>query len=129
VTSDVAASGAARWFLFVGALNAFVVVAAGAYGAHALKGEATNEQFALFQTAVQYHLFHSLGLLVVGTVLRWRRSAAFMWAGALMLVGIAAFCGSLYVAALTGYRLGVAPLGGTAFMAAWLTFAVAALRS
>ena len=119
----------ARFFLFIGALNAAFVVAAGAYGAHALKEQASA---AVFQTAVQYHMFHALGLILVGVAATLRPGTAwFAWSGALMLAGILLFCGTLYVSATTGYRglNGLAPLGGSAFIVSWLLFAIGALRS
>lgn len=119
----------AKAILTLGALNGALVVALGAYGAHGLKDQSAA---ALLQTALHYHMFHALGLLAIGAVAVWRPATAlFGWAGALMLAGIVLFCGSLYVHALTGYRgfAAVAPLGGMAFIAAWLLFAVAVLRS
>ena len=118
----------ARVLLFLGALNAALTVVAGAYGAHVVK----NPAYAtLFQTAMQYHVFHALGLLVIGVVAVLRPSATLLaWAGALMLLGILLFCGSLYVHAFTGYRglSIVTPFGGTAFILAWLLLATAVLR-
>lgn len=118
----------AKVLLFIGALNAALVVIAGAYGAHGLK---QHDQAALFQTAVQYHMFHALGLLVIGALAVLRPDAALLaWAGGLMLLGVVLFCGSLYLQALAGYRLGgVAPFGGTAFILAWALLAIAVLRS
>lgn len=119
----------AKALLFLGAANAALLVAAGAYGAHALKEQS---QAALFQTAIQYHMFHALGLLVIGALAVFRPDSALLaWAGGLMLLGILFFCGSLYVHALTGYRglSVVAPFGGTAFILAWVLLAIAVLRS
>ena len=121
----------ARVFLFFGAVNAVLVVAAGAYGAHALKGQFSAEQAALFQTALQYHMFHALGLLVVGVVATRPSGSTFLaWAGGLMLMGIVLFCGSLYLNAVTGYHgfSVTAPVGGMTFMVAWVLFGIAVLR-
>lgn len=117
----------ARALLFIGAVNAGLVVVAGAYGAHVLK---EPEPLALFQTAIRYHLFHALGMLVVGLLAAYRPDSALLaWVGGLMLLGILLFCGSLYLHALAGYRLGgIAPFGGTAFILAWALLAVAVLR-
>jgi uncharacterized membrane protein YgdD (TMEM256/DUF423 family) len=118
----------ARVLLFFGALNAALTVIAGAYGAHAVKDPA---RAALFQTAVQYHLFHALGLLVIGVVAALRPGSALLaTAGGLMLLGILLFSGSLYLHAFTGYHglSIVTPFGGTAFILAWLLLAVAVLR-
>lgn len=119
----------ARVLLFLGALNAALVVVAGTYGAHVVKDPTP---LALFRTAVQYHMFHALGLLALGVVAAvLRPTALFVWAGGLMLVGILLFCGSLYVHALTGYGSlsRVTPIGGAAFIAAWALFAVGALKT
>ncbi len=122
---------AARLFLILGAANAALVVVLGAFGAHGLKARLTPELMAIYQTGVQYHLFHSLGLIVVGLAVtslgdsRWLRMS-----GWLMLGGIVIFSGSLYLLSVTGLRwLGaVTPLGGIAFIAAWVLFVVAVLK-
>lgn len=121
----------ARLLLFLGGLNAALVVIAGAYGAHAFKAQASATQAAAFQTAVLYHMFHALGLILIGVLAALRPGSVLLaWAGALMLAGILLFCGSLYTGALTGYRLGgIAPYGGMSFIGAWLLLAAAALRS
>ena len=119
----------ARLFLMLGAVNAALVVVAGAYGAHALKD---SGQAAVFQSAVLYHMFHALGLLALGLFATWRSGSVLIGiSGGLMLLGIVLFCGSLYLHAVTGQRTftGLAPYGGTAFIIAWLLFAVAALRT
>jgi len=80
---------------------------------------------------VQYHLWHALGLALVGLSAAlipdgpWLRAA-----GWLLLAGVALFSGTLYAMALGAPRwLGaVTPLGGAAFLLGWLAFAVAALR-
>lgn len=115
----------------VGALFAMAGVALGAFGAHALKTRLGPEALSLWQTAVLYHLVHSLGIVGVGLgALHWPASRALYWSGMLMGLGIVLFSGSLYVLALSGeWMLGlVTPFGGLAFLAGWLCFAVAAWR-
>lgn len=121
----------AQALLALGAFNAALVVAAGAFGAHALKQQLSPEQAAWFQTAVQYHMFHALGLLALGAVAALRPATLLAWCGALMLAGILLFCGSLYALALGAGRGwgAVAPIGGTAFIAAWLLFAFVLVRA
>lgn len=119
----------AKTILALGALNGALAVALGAYGAHGLKDQSAA---ALLQTALHYHMFHTLGLLAIGAIAACRPGAVLLtWAGAAMLLGILLFCGSLYVHALTGYRgLGfVAPFGGIALILSWLVLAVAVLRA
>lgn len=118
--------------LLLGALSAFVGVALGAFGAHGLRDRLTPERLDVWQTAVQYHLVHALGLLLVGAVaLQLGQGTALRWSGWLMFGGILLFSGSLYVLCLTGARwLGmVTPLGGLVFLAAWLVFGLGVLRA
>lgn len=120
---------AARFFLVAGALSAAVAVMLGAFGAHALRGRLAADLLAIYQTASQYHVYHALGLLAVGLLaLHVPTSSALRWSGWLMLLGTALFSGSLYALAITGQRwLGaITPLGGTAWIAAWLLLAWAA---
>lgn len=123
---------AAKILLFLGALNAALAVALSAMGAHALKARLAPELLAVFQTGVQYHFYHALGMLLVGLAAsRWPESGLLAWSGGLMLAGIVLFSGSLYVLSVAGLRGfgAVAPFGGTAFLAAWVLFAVAALKA
>ena len=110
-----------------------LATACGAFGAHTLKGHLPAERLQLWDTAVRYHFFQALGLIGVGLTLRAleggagvsRAAAALRAAGALIVSGIILFSGSLYALALGAPRaLGVlTPLGGLAWIAAWLLFA------
>lgn len=115
-----------RLFFRVGALSALVSVAAGAFGAHALRARLTPEYLAVFETAARYQMYHALGLLAVGwAVSRWP-GALPVWAGWLFMAGTLLFSGSLYILALTGTRWwgAITPLGGGAFLAGWLCLAL-----
>ena len=115
----------ARLLLLLGALAAMLAVMLGAFGAHALRGRLPDDMLAIYQTGVQYHVWHALGLLAIGlTLLHAPGSVAVRAAGWLMLAGIVVFSGSLYVLATTGARwLGaITPLGGLAFIAAWIAY-------
>ena len=122
----------AKLFLAAGGLAALAAVALGAFGAHALKTRLSAEMLAVWHTGVEYHAYHSLGLLAVGLVAaQLPESMLLKWSGWLMLAGIVLFSGSLYALALSGERwLGaITPIGGTAFLAAWGLFVIAALRT
>jgi len=121
----------AKVFVALGSLFALAAVALGAFGAHALKARLSPELLALWQTAVQYHFYHALGLVLVGLAcFHLPEATALRASGWLMAAGIALFPGSLYALALSGERwLGaVAPVGGTAFLLAWAALAWAVLR-
>jgi uncharacterized membrane protein YgdD (TMEM256/DUF423 family) len=115
-----------RVFFSLGALSAMLSVAAGAFGAHALRSRLGADSLAVFETAARYQMFHALGLFAAA----W---AASRWPGAwptrsgwLFMVGTVLFSGSLYALALSGVRwLGaIAPLGGVAFLLGWLCLAL-----
>jgi uncharacterized membrane protein YgdD (TMEM256/DUF423 family) len=111
--------------LAVAGLLLALATASGAFGAHALKGQLPPGRLELWDTAVRYHFFHSLGLLGVGLMLRALDTGALRAAAALIVAGIVLFSGSLYALALGAPRaLGVlTPLGGLAWIIAWLLFA------
>ncbi len=119
-----------RTFFVMGAALAALGVAAGAFGAHALRGRLTPDLLAAFETGVRYHLIHALALLSVAwAATRWPGQAVNV-AGWLFLAGTLLFSGSLYALSLSGVRgLGViTPLGGIAFIAGWLALAWGVLR-
>jgi len=121
----------AKIVLTLGAVTAFLGVALGAFGAHALRSRLSEQLLGTWETAVQYHLVHALGLLVVGlTLLHSGPAPLLRWSGGFMLAGMVLFSGSLYLLCLSGVRwLGaITPLGGTALLVAWVLFAVAVWR-
>ena len=104
------------------ALAALSAVALGAFGAHGLKNQLNDTDMAIYRTAVEYHMWHALGLGFIGLLAeRYPGSSCLTWAGGLMLAGIAIFSGSLYLLSISGLRwLGmITPIGGLSFMAAW----------
>ena len=116
---------------FAGAVSAFLSVALGAFGAHALRGRATDELFAVFETAVRWQLAHALALVALGfgaTRLAARDVRVVGW---LFVAGTVVFAGSLYLLVLTGVRGwgAVTPVGGLAFLAGWAWLAWAALAA
>jgi uncharacterized membrane protein YgdD (TMEM256/DUF423 family) len=114
-------------FVLSGSLSAFLAVALGAFGAHALKSRVSPDMLAVWQTGVQYHLFHALGLILVGLLLHmFPQVGGIRLSGWLLLGGTLLFSGSLYLLALTGIRtLGaITPLGGVAFLLGWLLLAL-----
>jgi len=102
-----------------------VAVAAGAFGAHALRHRLSPQDLATFETAARYQMYHALALLAVAwQVDRGHARAAL--AGKLFLAGIVLFSGSLYILTLCGIRWmgAVTPAGGVAFIAGWLALAM-----
>lgn len=115
----------------LGSINAALSVILGAFGAHALKAKLTEQMLNVYQTGIQYHFYHALGLIVIGLLaLHLPASSWLKSSGWLMLSGIILFSGSLYMLALTNIRwLGaITPVGGLAFILAWLTLTIAILK-
>ncbi len=121
----------AKPFVFLGCLLAALAVALGAVGAHVLKSRLTGPQLESFHTAVQYQMYHAIGLVLVGLLALHRRSRLFALAGWAMLAGIVFFSGFLYAWVATGERFFVypVPFGGLAFIVGWGLAALGALGS
>jgi uncharacterized membrane protein YgdD (TMEM256/DUF423 family) len=120
-----------RLFLALGAGSAFISVAAGAFGAHALRARLAPDLLSIFETGARYQMYHALGLIAVAWAAgRWP-GAMVHWAGWLFVAGTVVFSGSLYLLALSGARwLGaVTPLGGVAFLAGWLCLLLSTRQS
>jgi uncharacterized membrane protein YgdD (TMEM256/DUF423 family) len=111
------------WLIFVGAILAATGVALGALGAHALQARLTPQQLESFRTAVQYQMLHALGLVLIGVLSLAHRGPWFN------LVGIVLFSGFIYAWLATGVRglVHVVPVGGLAFILAWIVLAIGAL--
>jgi uncharacterized membrane protein YgdD (TMEM256/DUF423 family) len=118
-----------RSWLVTGALLAAVAVAAGAFGAHGLRGRLLPGDLATFETAARYQIYHALALIAVA-LLAERGVGGVASAGWLFLTGILLFSGSLYLLTLAGLRWmgAVTPLGGVAFILGWVMLAVAGWR-
>ena len=118
------------WML-IGAIYGLLGVAAGAFGAHALRARLSGDLLAIYRTAVEYQFWHALALLAVGLL---ARQAAGVWltaSGVAFTLGVLVFSGSLYVLALSGVRVwgAVTPIGGVGLIAGWLCLIVHLLRS
>lgn len=116
----------AKLFITLAALSGMLAVTFGAFGAHALKGRLDDYAMGVFETAVQYHFYHSLALLAVGIIaLSQPQTVMLKSSGWLFLIGILVFSGSLYLLSFTGVRwLGaITPLGGLAFIGGWACLA------
>lgn len=120
-----------RSFLVLGSVFALLAVAFGAFGAHALRARLTSDQLAIYQTGVQYQMYHALGLVILGAIIPHLSNVALgLFAGRLFVVGIILFSGSLYVLAMGGKRFigAITPFGGLAFIAGWLCLLLSCLR-
>ncbi|WML41696.1 DUF423 domain-containing protein [Neobacillus sp. OS1-2] len=121
-----------KTFIIVGAINAFLAVALGAFGAHGLKDRLDAHYLEIWKTGVTYQMFHATGILIIGILLgKVGVSSLFSWSGWLMLAGIILFSGSLYLLSLTkvGVLGAITPIGGVCFLAAWVLIIVGAVKN
>lgn len=105
-------------------------MAAGAFGAHALRERVEPQLLTAFATGARYQMFHALALFAVAWgALRWPE-ARLELSGWLLVAGTAVFSGSLYLMAMTGARwLGaITPIGGVLLIAGWAVLAWRAAR-
>lgn len=113
-------------FLLFAAINGFLVVAFGAFGAHALKGRIHVSMLDVYDTAVQYQMFHTLAFVAIHLLHRELPTTfpAKATAG-VFIAGIVCFSGSLYLLAITSVTwLGmITPIGGVLLLAGWLQLA------
>lgn len=119
-----------RTLVTAAAMNMMIAVAAGAFGAHALKTVLDSDMLAVWHTAVTYQIAHALGLFVIALLMPRYKSILLARAGTVMLIGIVIFSGSLYALALSGWRMlgAITPIGGVAFLLAWAMVGWAAWR-
>ncbi|MFD2446832.1 DUF423 domain-containing protein [Bacillus sp. CGMCC 1.16607] len=118
-------------FIILGALNAFLAVALGAFGAHGLEGKLEPKYLETWKTGVTYQMFHATGLLIIGVLLgKIPANQLLSWSGWLMFIGIILFSGSLYVLSVTKISIlgAITPFGGIAFLVAWVLLIVAAVK-
>ena len=113
----------AKQILQLAGISGAIAVGLGAFGAHSLEALLIqNGRLDTFQTAVNYHFYHTLALVGIGVLASvkpdWKGISFAAWS---MVLGILIFSGSLYVLSLTGITwLGaITPLGGLAFILGW----------
>lgn len=123
-----------KLFIIAGAINGFLAVALGAFGAHALEERLSERYLAIWETAVQYQMFHAIALIAIGILMHPNllgASGALNGAGYAILLGIVIFSGSLFILALSGVGIlgAITPIGGVAFLVGWVLLIVAVVKS
>lgn len=119
-----------KLFVILGALLGGLGIAAGAFGAHALRAQLTPRMLEVFETGVRYQMYHALALFAAAWMVQQTHSQSAQVAGWAFVAGTLLFSGSLYAMALTGARgLGViTPVGGVVFIIGWAALALSALK-
>ena len=119
-----------KLFLSFAAVSGFLSVCLGAFAAHGLKHQISPESLAIWQTGVQYQMYHALALLAVGLLYQTQASKALKLSGLAFILGSLLFSGSLYALALgaPGIFGVITPFGGLSFLVGWAALVVHALR-
>lgn len=119
-----------KLFVMLGAVFGALSVAAGAFGAHALRSQLEPRMLEVFETATRYQMYHALALFAAAWLVQQTQAQAAQLAGWAFVAGILLFSGSLYAMIFTGVRaLGaITPIGGAAFIIGWVALAVAAMK-
>lgn len=118
----------AKGIIVIGSVLMMLGVAFGAFGAHIVEGMLTADRFDVYQTAVQYHFYHAIGLVLIGALSQHMSETKWLqWSSWLITAGVVIFSGSLYLLTLTdtGWLGAITPIGGAAFIAGWICFAIA----
>lgn len=118
-------------FLILGALNGFLAVALGAFGAHGLEGRLSEKAISTWEKAVDYQMFHTMALFVTGLLLaKFQNLSMLSTAGWMFFAGIILFSGSLYIYSLTSIKTFamITPIGGVAFLIGWVLVGIAVMK-
>ncbi len=121
-----------RQLIILASLSAMLAVAFGAVGSHALREVLESQgRMQTYQTAVDYHFYHSLGLFLAGILFHLFPVKSIFWSGVVMLAGTIFFSGSLYAFSLTNntFFAYITPFGGVLLIFSWLTLAYGLTRS
>ncbi|WP_067728436.1 DUF423 domain-containing protein [Oceanobacillus damuensis] len=121
-----------KLFLIFGAINGFLAVALGAFGAHGLEGRISEKAIATWEKAVTYQMFHTMALLVTAILLaRFQGDGLLATSGWMFFAGIILFSGSLYIYAVTSIKTFamITPIGGVAFLIGWVLVGIAVMKN
>lgn len=118
-------------WIAIGSLLGMTGVAAGAFGAHALKTRVEPDMLAIFETAARYQMYHAVALVGLGLFASRIDQSMLQVSGFSFVAGTLIFSGTLYALVMTGNRtLGaITPIGGALLIFGWLMLAVVAMRA
>jgi len=120
-----------KQWLLLGSISGFFAVVFGAFGAHFLKDKLSERFFLVYQTGVQYQMYHALALLALGLWAGLSTRVDTYYTGLSFILGTVIFSGSLYALALTEIRFlgAITPIGGVLFLIGWIQFALLVWKS
>jgi len=116
-----------------GAVHGFLAVALGAFAAHALEDLLDDYSAGIWDTAIQYQMFHAVALVLIGILMSksiFGEVKQLKMAVICLNAGIIFFSGSLMILALSGIGLlgAITPIGGVFFLIAWVLIISSAVK-
>ena len=119
-----------KFFLVIAAVSGFSATLLGAFGAHGLQHLISATQLKLFHTALQYHFYHTIVLLMVALAMFLMTNNWLKYAAASLTTGIILFSGNLYLISIASLQLPavITPLGGFAFLLGWVLLGIGLLK-
>lgn len=119
-----------KFFMLFAAINGFLAVGLGAFGAHGLEGKVSEKALSAWEKAVTYQMFHVIALFIVGFIATKIETVSIIWAGIFFAIGIVLFSGSLYLYATTGVKqlAMITPIGGVFFLVGWVILGYVIVR-
>lgn len=119
-------------YFVIGAINAALAIALGAFGAHGLEEALDEHYLEIFETGVRYHMYSALSLMIISLLAKQIGESKLVLAGGrLIFTGTVIFSGSLYILALSGFsKLGmITPIGGVCMLAGWVCIIRSAVKA
>ena len=116
-----------------GAIHGFLAVALGAFAAHALEDMLDDYSTGIWDTAIQYQMFHATALILVGILMSKAILGEVKQLKIAMIcfnAGIIVFSGSLMALALSGIGIlgAITPIGGVLFLIGWIMVIIAIVK-
>jgi len=107
--------------LLLGSFFSLLTIVLGAFGAHALKDQLNEYGKSIYEKAVLYQMFHSLGILLVAMLNQFIDGVDLTLSIWFFTIGILLFSGSLYILAVSQVKWfgAITPIGGVLFIAGW----------
>lgn len=112
-----------RLFFSIAAFFMALAIAIGAFGAHGLKSIVSAEMLKIYNTAVQYHFYNTLGLMALSIIINFKKEIKKLVISSwLMIVGLMIFSFSLYFLVILNIPFlgAITPIGGTLLIIAWI---------
>ena len=119
-------------FNFIGGVFALLAVVFGAFAAHSLKSQISEDSIKSFETGVRYMMYHGLAIIILSTLNIEGKNLILKF----FLFGIILFSGSIFLLStqlLTNLKLTflgpVTPIGGSLLIIGWIIFIFYSIKS